>query len=123
MPADADHPPRANDQKKKDSLPPVARAAKFETDRINSAVGLTKEQTTKVQHIEVMAASKIGAAREKYGPNRQGLTKEMEKITAERDASLKGVLTPDQWVKYEKMRADDKKRLEEQKKRMPTPVR
>lgn len=86
----------------KDKKTPEERAAK-RTEQMTKDLGLSSEQVAKVNTINLNFArysSDVEAAGK--GADVEGRTKALK---AKRDAELKAVLTPEQYTKYEEIRA------------------
>ena len=86
----------------KDKKTPEERAAK-RTEQMSKDLGLSSEQVAKVNTINLNFArysSDVEAAGK--GADVEGRTKALK---AKRDAELKAVLTPEQYTKYEEIRA------------------
>ena len=86
----------------KDKKTPEERAAK-RTEQMTKDLGLSSEQVAKVNTINLNFArysSDVEAAGK--GADVEGRTKALK---AKRDAELKAVLTPEQYTKYEAIRA------------------
>lgn len=86
----------------KDKKTPEERAAK-RTEQMTKDLGLSSEQVAKVNTIYLNFArysSDVEAAGK--GADVEGRTKALK---AKRDAELKAVLTPEQYTKYEEIRA------------------
>jgi periplasmic protein CpxP/Spy len=85
------------------------------TAKMEKALALTPEQVKKVKAINLTSAEKTVASREAAGLDKKKFHTEKKKIEAERDASLKTVLTPEQYGKFREM-IDEKKDKKKDKK-------
>lgn len=73
------------------------------TKRMNEVLTLTADQSTKIQEINTRRFTEQQSMREKMmaGGDREAMRTQMQAITQKYDAEYKGVLTTDQYTKYE----------------------
>ena len=77
--------------------------AKKSTEQMSERLGLTEDQTKKVEVINLDAADKMSDAFASASGDREAMRAVMTDINKEKDKKLKAVLTEDQWKEYEKM--------------------
>lgn len=82
---------------------PYERADR-QTERMKTELGLNEEQTAKVSEINIAAAEKMMEARQNADGDRESMRESMMAIRQETTASLKEVLTEEQWTKFETLR-------------------
>lgn len=70
------------------------------TQRMSAQLGLSPEQTTRVEQINQRFATRLEEHRKQAEAMRAAHQEAMSKIAAERDAELKQVLTPEQYSKH-----------------------
>ena len=70
------------------------------TERMSAHLGLSPEQTTRVEQINQRFATRLEEHRKQAEAMRAAHQEAMSKIAAERDAELKQVLTPEQYSKH-----------------------
>jgi len=70
------------------------------TERMSAHLGLSPEQTTRVEQINQRFATRLEEHRKQAEAMRAAHQEAMSKIAAERDAELKQVLTPEQYRKH-----------------------
>lgn len=70
------------------------------TQRMTTNLGLSPEQTTKVEQINGRFAKRLEEQRQQQEAMRASHQEAMGKIAAERDAELKGVLTEEQYARH-----------------------
>ena len=82
--------------------------AKRQADRMTQELGLTADQTTKVQAILLARTQDMQAMRgqARDGGDRSQLREQMQAGRAKYDAQFKEVLNPDQYTKYTAMQAE-----------------
>jgi periplasmic protein CpxP/Spy len=82
--------------------------AKRQAERLTEELGLTADQTTKVQAILLARTREMQATRgqARDGGDRSQLREQMQAGRAKYDAQFKEVLTPDQYVKFMALQAD-----------------
>lgn len=86
--------------------------AKRQTERLNEALDLNKDQKQKVYDLNLETGKKMRKLREEQGGNGfEAMRDEMGKIREEQNVKMKKILTDKQWTKYEKY-------LEERRERM-----
>jgi periplasmic protein CpxP/Spy len=71
------------------------------TQRMTSNLGLTADQTAKVQAINLDKTQKLAALKTKYAGDRKQGFQEGKAIRQEWDSELKAVLSADQYTKYQ----------------------
>lgn len=86
--------------------------AKRQSERMSKELGLSPDQTTKVQQILVARGQDMQAMRGqgKDGGSRDQMREQMQANRAKYDAQFKEVLSPEQYTKYTTMEADRMKR-------------
>ena len=82
--------------------------AKRQSERMSTELGLSADQTTKVQQILVARGQEMQAMRgqAKDAGNRDQMREQMQANRAKYDAQFKEVLTADQYTKYTSMEAN-----------------
>ncbi|HRD54575.1 MAG TPA: hypothetical protein PKY96_18190, partial [Flavobacteriales bacterium] len=80
-------------------------SAKARTERLATVLELTPEQKAKVQALHEQQAREAAAR-----------MAEMEKKRAEHDAQMKGILTAEQYAKWQAMNEQRKERMHERRK-------
>ena len=82
--------------------------AKRQAERLTKELGLTADQTTKVQAIVLARTQDMQAMRgqARDGGDRSQMREQLLAGRAKYDAQFKAVLTPDQYTKYTAMQAD-----------------
>ncbi|MBO0360779.1 hypothetical protein J0X19_22660 [Hymenobacter sp. BT186] len=87
------------------NLTPEQRA-EMQTKRLTTQLGLTADQTTKVQAIALAENQELATLRGKYAAadSRQGAGQEMKALRDKYETQLKAVLTPEQLTKYDQLR-------------------
>lgn len=90
------------------------------TEKMTKQLMLTEEQKPKVFGINLDKAKKIDALHEqvKAGGNKKDMAAKRKAIEQERDAELKGVLTPEQYEKWTKWKAEKKEEWKKKHKKM-----
>ncbi|WP_022823877.1 Spy/CpxP family protein refolding chaperone [Hymenobacter norwichensis] len=80
--------------------------AEMQTKRLTSQLGLTADQTTKIQAIALAENQELATLRGKYASadSRQGAGQEMKALRDKYETQLKAVLTPEQLTKYDQLR-------------------
>jgi hypothetical protein len=102
----------AQGDKLRDTTP--EERAQYQTDFMKSKLGLTPDQTTKVSDINLKYAKRMDPViKSSEGPLVR--MRQARAINAEKDAELKGILTPDQWQKLEASREEMREKYEEGK--------
>ncbi len=91
--------------------PSPEERAKSLTERLDKTVGLTDDQKTKIQAINLDLAKKTSEAMQNNRGDRDAMRAKMQEIDTERDTKYKTVLTEDQFKKY----ADEKAKLEKER--------
>lgn len=86
--------------------------AKMMSDKMKTELSLTDDQYQKVQAINLDFANKTKDIK-KDGADKAGWAEKMKPLDEERTTSLKGVLTPDQFTKFESMKKDMKDKHKE----------
>jgi Spy/CpxP family protein refolding chaperone len=87
------------------NLTPEQRA-EMQTKRLTTQLGLTADQTTKIQAIALAENQELTTLRGKYASadSRQGAGQEMKALRDKYETQLKAVLTPEQLTKYDQLR-------------------
>jgi protein CpxP len=82
--------------------------AKRQANRMTQELGLSAEQTTKVQGILLARTQEMQAMRgqARNGGDRSQMREQMQAGRVKYDAQFKAVLTPDQYTKYTAMQAE-----------------
>jgi hypothetical protein len=78
-----------------------------QTDKMVTDLGLNDDQKAKVLAVNTDASKKMEAI--PASEDKEARRTDRKKIEADRDAALKGILTPDQFAKYTQMREDARK--------------
>ena len=89
--------------------------AKMMTDKMKTELTLTDDQYQKVQAINLDFATKSKDLR-KDGADKGSWAEKMKPLDEERTTALKGVLTPDQFTKYESMKNSMKGKMKDRHK-------
>lgn len=89
--------------------------AKMMSDKMKTELALTDEQYQKVQTINLDFATKSSDLR-KEGGDKSSWAEKMKPLDDERTTALKGVLTPDQFSKYETMKKNMKSKMKDKQK-------
>lgn len=89
----------------RDNLTPEQRA-EMQTQRLTKQLGLTADQTTKIQAIALAENQELATLRGKYAAadSRQGAGQDMKALRDKYETQLKAVLTPEQLTRYNHMR-------------------
>ncbi|MBC6698032.1 hypothetical protein [Hymenobacter sp. BT190] len=82
--------------------------ADLQTKRLTQQLGLSAEQSAKVQTITLAENQELQALRGKYAAaeNRQGAGQELKAVQEKYDTQLQGVFTAEQYAQYTKLRED-----------------
>ena len=81
--------------------------AKRQAERLSKELGLTADQTTKVQAIMLARTQEMQAMRGQAGTgDRNQIREQMQANRAKYEAQFKEVLTPDQYTKFTALQAD-----------------
>lgn len=80
--------------------------AKRQADRMTQELGLSADQTAKVQQILLARGQEMQAMRGQAGGDRDKMREQMQASRTKYDAQFKEVLTPDQYTKYTTMQAE-----------------
>lgn len=88
---------------------PDTMAARL-TNLMAEKLELTEEQVGSIAEINLKNTKELVALREEYRGNREEMRSEAEKIREERDIEMKGILTEDQFVKYEALMEEQQNR-------------
>ena len=84
--------------------------AQLQTDYMKESLSLTRDQETKIQDVNLKYAGKIQEAYEAPTKRQQKL-KAMQGINVQKEAELKLILTPEQYVTYEENREAMKEKI------------
>ena len=87
------------------------------TAKMEKELALSADQVKKVKAINLVSAEKTVASRDAAGSDKKKFHDEKKKIEAERDASLKSVLTSEQYVKFREMIEEKKDKKKEKGKK------
>lgn len=95
---------------------PEQRAA-LQTQRLTRQLGLSPDQTAKVQPIALAENQEMQALRDKYAAaiTRNGASQEMRAVQNKYDAQLKAVFTAEQYAKYLQLRDERMNKRKEKK--------
>jgi protein CpxP len=80
--------------------------AKRQADRMSQELGLSADQTAKVQQIMLARGQEMQAMRGQAGGDRDKMREQMQASRTKYDAQFKEVLTADQYTKYTTMQSD-----------------
>ncbi len=80
--------------------------AKRQTEVMNTQLQLTQEQMPKIEQMNLETSKKMVDLRAQYQGNRDEMRPKMMEIMNARDAELKKILTPEQYDKWVKYRAE-----------------
>jgi maltodextrin utilization protein YvdJ len=84
--------------------------AQLQTDYMKESLSLTRDQETKIQEVNLKYAGKMQEAYEAPTKRQQKL-KAMRAINVQKEAELKLILSPDQYVIYEKNKEAMKEKI------------
>ncbi|AII50886.1 hypothetical protein [Hymenobacter sp. APR13] len=89
--------------------------AEMQTKRLTQQLGLSADQSAKVQTIALAENQELQALRGKYASaaNRKGAGQELKAVQEKYDAQLKSVFTAEQYAKYTQMREDRQEKRKE----------
>ena len=89
-----------------------AERAGMQTDFMQSKLDLTPDQKRKVTDLNLKYANKMEPViKGSAGPLARA--RQMREINGEKETELKGILSPQQWEKYEASRAEMREKFEE----------
>jgi Spy/CpxP family protein refolding chaperone len=80
-------------------MDPAAMAAR-QTQMMSDSLGLSEEQKSQVEEINLRYANKMGEIRQTYAGDMENMRLEMMVLRDEKDAELKKVLSKDQQKKW-----------------------
>ena len=80
--------------------------AKRQADRMTQELGLSADQSAKVQQIILARGQEMQAMRGQAGGDRDKMREQMQTSRTKYDAQFKEVLTADQYTKYTAMQSD-----------------
>jgi periplasmic protein CpxP/Spy len=91
--------------------------AERQTQRLTQQLGLSPDQTAKVQPIALAESQEMQALRGKYAATitRKGAGQEMRAVQEKYDAQLKAVFTAEQYAKYQQLRDERMDKRKEMK--------
>ncbi|MFT3949733.1 MAG: hypothetical protein QM763_22405 [Agriterribacter sp.] len=89
--------------------------AKMMSDKMKTELTLTDEQYQKVQAINLDFATKTKDIK-KDGADKSAWIEKVKPLEDERTAALKGVLTPEQFTKYESLKEEMKGKMKDKQK-------
>jgi len=89
--------------------------AKRNTAMMKDSLDLTSDQLTKVEAINLEAATKMNKAFEEASGDRESMRATMGKLNEETNDKLKVVLTEEQWNKYEIIAEQRRKQMRERR--------
>lgn len=80
--------------------------AELQTQRLTRQLGLSPDQTAKVQPIALAENQEMQALRDKYTASitRNGASQEMKAVQNKYDSQLKGVFSAEQYTRYTQLR-------------------
>lgn len=93
---------------------PADERAKLQTERMTSSLKLNQEQTEKVGQINLKYAQKMDPVMQGSG-SKMSRFKAFNSINKDKEAELKGVLTPEQFGQFQKQQQEMKDKLREQR--------
>ena len=111
------HPVKAQDKKQqmaemvKNSTP--EQRAKMQTQMMKTKLGLDSLTGLKVYDINLKAAQKMDPLLKGNGGGKLAMFREMKSIDADKDKSLKAVLSPEQYKQYEAAKEEMKEKMKE----------
>ncbi len=84
--------------------------AQDKAQKLTSELSLTADQSTKVQNVFLQQEQQAAAIKSKYAnaTDKSGMRAEMKPIHEQTDASLKQILTADQYTKYQTIKEQHK---------------
>lgn len=89
--------------------------AKMISDKMKTELALTDEQYQKVQVINLDFATKSKDIK-KEGTDKSAWAEKIKPLDEERTTALKGILTPEQFAKYESMKENMKSKMKDKHK-------
>lgn len=104
---------QGTDKQEKQQMSPGERGANA-TERMNTELGLTEDQRTKVLVINTEAAEKLEALKANKDNAGLNMREERKKTEDEKDSKLKAVLTDDQFRKYTQIKQEAEQKRREQ---------
>ena len=79
--------------------------------RMQKKLGLTDEQTAKIQAINLEKIHKIDDLRTKYKDSKKGMGQELKAVAAEADSEYKSILSSDQYTKWLTIKEQKKEKM------------
>ncbi|HLK96667.1 MAG TPA: hypothetical protein VK364_02760 [Hymenobacter sp.] len=113
----ATHPARMGQGRLNDDARTPQQRADLQAQRFTQQFGLSTDQTAKVREIALAYHQEMQALRGKYAATdtRKGAGQEMKTVREKYDTLLKGVLSAEQYAKYDQLRDD---RVEKRREKM-----
>ena len=92
--------------------------AKAQTERMTKELGLSADQAAKLEPINLKYAQEGAALRAEYEAQREAMRKEGKgrKLVEAHDAEVKPILTPEQYEKWQALKAEKKEKMKEKRK-------
>lgn len=108
----------AKAQEKKERTPD--ERAKAQTERMTRELGLSADQAAKLEPINLKYAREGAALRAEYQTRREAMRKEGKgkALIDAHDAEVKPILTPEQYTKWQVLKAEKQERMMEKRKDM-----
>jgi periplasmic protein CpxP/Spy len=107
-----------NKKKERKDKSPEEKAA-MRAAHMRESLGLTDEQTAKVESAVLTKMTKSKEIRAKYPEDKDAAKKELKPIHAQFEASMKEILTPEQFAKWKEMKKSHPKKGDKRKKQEP----
>jgi len=85
-----------------------AMDATAQTEKLSTELGLSEDQKSKVLSVLTEARQKRKEARANSNGDRAAMMAQIKEIEQNKDNQLKGILTDDQYKKYEELKAERK---------------
>ncbi|MCC7501867.1 MAG: hypothetical protein IT229_05015 [Flavobacteriales bacterium] len=85
------------------------------TEKMSAELGLNADQKTKVQAANLAFTQALAATKEQ-GADKEAMRTKAKELKVQRDAELKGILTPEQFAKMEELRKAKHTEMKEKKK-------
>ena len=101
----------AKDGEHKHSKHHVHRA-NHRAEHLTKKLGLTEEQKTKIHTISLEGATKVAEAKKQYANDPKALSKVVKTVRADFRKQMKTILTPEQFAKWEKLKKEGKKKVD-----------
>lgn len=108
-----------NKKKERKNKSPEEKA-EMRAAHLKESLGLTDEQTAKVELALLTKMTKSMEIRAKYPENKDAAKKELKPIHEQFEASMKEILTPEQFAKWKEMKKSHPKKGDKRKKQVPS---